>query len=39
VGAVLFLIARLRFTDESDLGSVTQAWLTEYRADEAADPK
>ena len=39
VAAVLFVIARLRFTDESDLGSVTEAWLTEYRADEAADPK
>ena len=37
--SVLLVIARLRFTDESDLGSVTEAWLAEYRADEAADPK
>ena len=36
---VLLVIARLRFTDESDLGSVTEAWLAEYRADQAADPK
>ena len=38
VGA-LSVIARLRFTDESDLGSVTETWLAEYRADQAADPK
>jgi hypothetical protein len=35
----VLLIARLRVTDESDLGSVTEAWLAEYRADQAADPK
>ena len=39
VAGVLLVIARLRFTDESDLGSVTEAWLAEYRADQAADPK
>jgi hypothetical protein len=37
VGALF--VARLRFTDESDLGSVTETWLAEYRADQAADPK
>ena len=36
---VLLVVARLRSTDESDLGSVTEAWLAEYRADQAADPK
>ena len=39
VAGVLLVVARLRFTDESDLGSVTEAWLAEYRADQAADPK
>jgi len=37
--AVLVGVSRLRFASESELGSVTEAWLTEYRADQAADSK
>ncbi len=32
-------IARRRAVSESDLGWVTERWLTEYRADQAADSK
>ena len=37
--AVLVAVARLRFANESELGSVTETWLAEYRADQAADSK
>jgi hypothetical protein len=36
---VLVLVARLRAATTSDLGSVTERWLTEYRADQATDSK
>ena len=37
--AVIVAVARLCSRNESDLGSVTETWLTEYRSDEAADSK
>lgn len=37
--AVIVVIAHRRATNESDLGWVTERWLTEYRADQAADSK
>ena len=36
---VMGLVAHLRAATTSDLGSVTERWLTEYRADQAADSK
>ena len=36
---VMVLVAHLRAATSSDLGSVTERWLTEYRADQAADSK
>lgn len=38
VGIVL-AIARHRAAADSDLGWVTERWLTEYRADQAADSR
>ena len=32
-------VARQRMATDSDLGWVTERWLTEYRADQAADAK
>jgi hypothetical protein len=37
--AVIVAVARLYSRDDSDLGSVTDTWLAEYRADQAADSK
>jgi hypothetical protein len=39
VVAVLVAVARLHVANESELGSVTETWLAEYRADQAADSK
>jgi hypothetical protein len=39
VVTVIIAVARLRSANESELGSVTEAWLAEYRADQAADSK
>jgi hypothetical protein len=36
---VMVLVTQLRAATTSDLGCVTERWLTEYRADQAADPK
>jgi hypothetical protein len=36
---VVALVAHLRAANRSDLGFVTERWLTEYRADQAADSK
>jgi len=32
-------VARRRMATDSDLGWVTERWLAEYRADQAADAK
>jgi hypothetical protein len=37
--AVIVAVARLYARNDSDLGSVTETWLAEYRADQAADSK
>lgn len=37
--AVVVALAHRRAAHESDLGWVTERWLTEYRADQAADSK
>ena len=36
---VMVFVARLRAATASDLGCVTERWLTEYRADQTADSK
>jgi hypothetical protein len=36
---VMAAVARRRAASDSDLGWVTERWLTEYRADQAADSK
>ena len=37
--AAIVAVAHRRAANDSDLGWVTERWLTEYRADQAADSK
>ena len=39
VVVAILTVARRRADNDSDLGWVTERWLTEYRADQAADSK